>query len=157
MTSSIEAIFFDVGGTLRATIKGEGNPQGYLRRLQEFIGDNRDVESFLSEMRKREKTYRHWCKKTLRELPETELWSRFMLPAGPKCGASSRAKSSMRPEIASGSGSRADDGAEAGVDEATVRGVLMARLGRNESAGSPAARMVVCLRKVRRWYGPLLA
>jgi len=83
MTSSIEAIFFDVGGTLRATIKGEGNPQGYLRRLQEFIGDDRDVESFLSEMRKHEKTYRHWCKKTLRELPETELWSRFMLPDHP--------------------------------------------------------------------------
>jgi HAD superfamily hydrolase (TIGR01549 family) len=83
MTSSIEAIFFDVGGTLRATIKGKENSQDYLRSLQTFIGDNGDMESFLVEMRKREKTYRHWCKKTLRELPETELWSRFLLPDHP--------------------------------------------------------------------------
>jgi len=83
MTSNIEAIFFDVGGTLRATIKGEGNSQDYLRSLQAFIGESGDVDSFLVEMRKREKTYRRWCKKTFKELPETELWSRFMLPDHP--------------------------------------------------------------------------
>ena len=40
MTSSIEAIFFDVGGTLRATIKGEGNSLEYLRNLGLFEGQN---------------------------------------------------------------------------------------------------------------------
>lgn len=80
MTSNIEAIFFDVGGTLRATVKREGNSLDYLRNLQAFIGDNGEPESFLVELRKREKSYRRWCKKTLKELPERELWSRFMLP-----------------------------------------------------------------------------
>ena len=83
MTSNIEAICFDVGGTLRATIKSETNSLDYVRNLQAYLGESGDPEFFLVKMRKREKAYRHWCKKTLNELPETGLWTKFMLPDHP--------------------------------------------------------------------------
>ena len=83
MTSNIEAICFDVGGTLRATIKNETNSLEYVRNLQAFLGESGDPEAYLVTMRKREKAYRRWCKKTLHELPETGLWMKFMLPDHP--------------------------------------------------------------------------
>lgn len=83
MTDHIEAICFDVGGTLRATIKNHESNLDYIRSLQTFLGEEGDPADFLSLLRKREKEYRQWCKKTLRELPETELWTRYMLPDFP--------------------------------------------------------------------------
>ncbi len=83
MTDQIEAICFDVGGTLRATIKNRESNLDYIRNLQSFLGVEGEPGEFLSVLRKREKEYRQWCKKTLLELPETELWTRFMLPDFP--------------------------------------------------------------------------
>ena len=83
MTDHIKAICFDVGGTLRATIKNRESNLDYIRNLQSFLGLEGEPTDFLSLLRKREKEYRKWCKKTLRELPETELWTRYMLPDFP--------------------------------------------------------------------------
>ena len=83
MTDHIKAICFDVGGTLRATIKNRESNLDYIRNLQSFLGIEGEPGDFLSLLRKREKEYRKWCKKTLRELPETELWTRYMLPDFP--------------------------------------------------------------------------
>ena len=80
MTDHIKAICFDVGGTLRATIKNRESNLDYIRNLQSFLGLEGEPTDFLSLLRKREKEYRKWCKKTLRELPETELWTRYILP-----------------------------------------------------------------------------
>ena len=84
MTDQIEAICFDVGGTLRATIKNREGNLDYIRNLQSFLGVEGEPGKFLSLLRKREKEYRKWCKKTLHELPETELWTRFFLPDFPR-------------------------------------------------------------------------
>ena len=83
MTGEIKAICFDVGGTLRATIKNREGNLDYIRNLQSFLGVQGEPAEFLSLLRKREKEYRRWCKKTLLELPETELWTRFILPDFP--------------------------------------------------------------------------
>ena len=83
MTDHIKAICFDVGGTLRATIKNRESNLDYIRNLQSFLGLEGEPTDFLSLLRKREKEYRKWCKKTLRELPETELWTRYILPDFP--------------------------------------------------------------------------
>ena len=83
MTGEIKAICFDVGGTLRATIKNREGNLDYIRNLQSFLGVQGEPADFLSLLRKREKEYRRWCKKTLLELPETELWTRFILPDFP--------------------------------------------------------------------------
>ena len=83
MTDHIQAICFDVGGTLRATVKNRESNLDYIRKLQSFLGVTGEPGEFLTLLRKREKEYRKWCKKTLLELPETELWTRFMLPDFP--------------------------------------------------------------------------
>ena len=83
MTDHIKAICFDVGGTLRATIKNREGNLDYIRNLQSFLGVQGEPAEFLSLLRKREKEYRRWCKKTLLELPETELWTQFILPDFP--------------------------------------------------------------------------
>lgn len=84
MTDQIQAICFDVGGTLRATVKNRESNLDYVRNLQSFLGAEGEPEDFLILLRKREKEYRKWCKKTLLELPETELWTRFLLPDFPR-------------------------------------------------------------------------
>lgn len=84
MTDEIKAICFDVGGTLRATVKNREGNLDYIRNLQSFLGVEGDPGEFLTLLRKREEQYRKWCKKTLLELPETELWTRFFLPDFPR-------------------------------------------------------------------------
>lgn len=83
MTDHIRAICFDVGGTLRAAIKNRESNLDYIRDLQSFLGVEGEPADFLSVLRIREQEYRMWCKKTLIELPETELWTRYMLPDFP--------------------------------------------------------------------------
>jgi len=84
MTDQIQAICFDVGGTLRATVKNRESNLDYIRNLQSFLGVEGEPGEFLILLRKREKEYRKWCKKTLLELPEKELWTRFFLPDFPR-------------------------------------------------------------------------
>ncbi len=83
MNSSIQAICFDVGGTLRATRKNMGANLGYIQKLQSFVGATGSPEEYLRLLRSREKEYRHWCTKTMVELSEADLWSKFMLPDFP--------------------------------------------------------------------------
>ena len=84
MTDQIQAICFDVGGTLRATVKNREGNLDYIRNLQSFLDVEGEPGEFLALLRKREKEYRKWCKKTLLELPETELWTQFFLPDFPR-------------------------------------------------------------------------
>lgn len=81
--STIHAICFDVGGTLRNSQKVEEGNLEYLCNLQKFIGDTSDPKEFLLKLRKGERAYRDWCKKTLIELSEADLWSKYMLPDYP--------------------------------------------------------------------------
>src|SRR5690606_9254736 len=84
MTDEIKAICFDVGGTLRATIKNRRGNLDYIRNLQSFRGVEGEPADFLSLLREREKEYRKSRKQTLLELPETELSTRFYLPDFPR-------------------------------------------------------------------------
>lgn len=80
---NIEAICFDVGGTLRATEIKETPRLDHIRALQTFIGVNGSPEAFLQKIRQREKEYRRWCKRSLVELSEADLWSKYLLPDCP--------------------------------------------------------------------------
>ncbi len=83
MIKNISAICFDVGGTLKATIKNpEGNNAG-VKALQFMLGNNETIEGFQQKLRLREKTYRRWCKRSLIELDEGRIWSEFLLPDYP--------------------------------------------------------------------------
>ncbi len=83
MNSSIRAICFDIGGTLRVTRKMDGTVPSFIHTLQAFAGDRNPPEDFFQRLQAREKSYRRWCRKTLIELNEEELWVKFMLPDAP--------------------------------------------------------------------------
>jgi FMN phosphatase YigB (HAD superfamily) len=80
MNPSIQAICFDIGGTLRVAEEIDAGDLGYVRKLQAFIADRSQPDEFRAALRAREKQYRRWCKRSLIELSEAELWARFMLP-----------------------------------------------------------------------------
>ncbi len=83
MKTSIKAICFDVGGTLRvAHDKQERDPANIIK-IQKLIGENGSVDAFAKKLSAREKEYRIWSRKTMDEMNEDDLWSTFMLPDHP--------------------------------------------------------------------------
>lgn len=84
MNPSIKAICFDVGGTLRVTREKENRNLGNIQQIQTLINDAQDIQEFIKKLNSRERDYRNWSRKFLRELNEAEIWSQFMLPDQPK-------------------------------------------------------------------------
>ncbi len=83
MLSNIEAICFDVGGTLRMTKIIDDTSLNHIQKIQSLVGIDGNPQDFLAALRSREKKYRHWCKRNLVELSEADLWSTYMLPELP--------------------------------------------------------------------------
>jgi len=79
----IQAILFDIGGTLRFIRKVKGRDQKIIKQMMSFLGHESDTKEFILTLEKREEAYRQWCEKSLIELNEAELWSQYMLPEQP--------------------------------------------------------------------------
>jgi len=82
MSKRVDAIFFDMGGTLRYRIKDpELRRQGLsdLKRVLPYDGEPEDLFSLLKE---RAAAYKIWSQDELREAPEEELWTKWMWPEG---------------------------------------------------------------------------
>jgi len=82
-TPPIDAIIFDIGGTLRANQATGGRDFETVQKLQAFIGDSSEPRAFAAKLQQREADYRRWCQRTLIELSEADLWSHYMLPDVP--------------------------------------------------------------------------
>jgi putative hydrolase of the HAD superfamily len=81
MTNEIEAILFDMGGTLRKTAKRtQDEKQQVIRRMMNLVGVERSVETFTRILSRRAKAYKLWAEETHIELNESELWTKWMLP-----------------------------------------------------------------------------
>ena len=83
MKPIIEAIFFDIGGTLRTLDPIEGRDVKLILQMMQLIGATGDPNEFANGIIERHKSYRAWCQKTLIELNEKELWTKFMLSGFP--------------------------------------------------------------------------
>ena len=77
MPSVVEAIFFDMNGTLRVREAHEPTQRAALARLQEWI-EREAID--LEELARRYNAYRDWAQANLIQLSEAEIWSRWMLP-----------------------------------------------------------------------------
>jgi FMN phosphatase YigB (HAD superfamily)/sugar phosphate isomerase/epimerase len=84
MTADIQAIIFDVGGTLRRT-KGQDPAvkEQKIRELSQLLGLDQSPEEFFNLLLERASAYHKWAESTLNELDEPELWTRWMLPDWP--------------------------------------------------------------------------
>lgn len=83
MNHDIQAIFIDVGNTLRILVKDEPYQARARERIATLVGAQESPESFCQRLDERYKVYRKWAFETLIEASEKELWTRWMLPDWP--------------------------------------------------------------------------
>ena len=84
MTPDIEAIFLDVGNTLRIVIKDEPYQAEARKQLIAIAETKESTEEFFAKMDVRWKAYRKWSFENLLEASEKELWTKFLLPDLPE-------------------------------------------------------------------------
>jgi HAD superfamily hydrolase (TIGR01549 family) len=84
MTNQIEAILFDMGGTLRRTARRTRNEKYQLiEHIMNLVGAHGPVNQFSRLLSRRAKTYKTWAGQTHIELNESDLWTIWMLPDFP--------------------------------------------------------------------------
>jgi len=84
MKNRIDAILFDMGGTLRRTARRTRDEKyQVIQRIMELIGMQGSVEEFSRRLSRRAKAYKHWAEQTRIELNESDLWTQWMLPDFP--------------------------------------------------------------------------
>jgi putative hydrolase of the HAD superfamily len=84
MTHPIEAILFDMGGTLRRTAKRTRDEKHQvMQRMMDLIGAQGSVDEFTRLLSGRAKAYKQWAEQTHIELNERDLWTKWMLPDFP--------------------------------------------------------------------------
>ncbi len=80
----IKAIFFDVGNTLRTHSPDQALDEQAMQGLVQLLGAQESLESFCDRLSARYRAYQRWANETLIEAPETEIWTRWMLPDWPR-------------------------------------------------------------------------
>jgi HAD superfamily hydrolase (TIGR01549 family) len=83
MTHNIEAIFLDLGNTLRSLVKDEAHMARARGEIVRLLGTDEDPAAFCAKLHERYKGYRKWAFENLTEAPEAELWTRWMAPEFP--------------------------------------------------------------------------
>lgn len=79
----LEAIFIDVGNTMRVVVKDEQFQAQAKQRLVTLVGAGETPDAFCERLEQRYLVYRKWAKSSLTEACERDLWTRWMLPDFP--------------------------------------------------------------------------
>ena len=83
MTPDIEAIFLDVGNTLRIVVEDPSFQQQAKDDLMTLVNATETPEVFFEKLEKNWKAYRSLAKKSLLDASEMELWTQWLLPDYP--------------------------------------------------------------------------
>ena len=83
MTPDIEAIFLDVGNTLRIVVEDPEFQQQAKDDLMTLVNATETPEVFFEKLEKNWKAYRSLAKKSLLDASEMELWTQWLLPDYP--------------------------------------------------------------------------
>jgi HAD superfamily hydrolase (TIGR01662 family) len=83
MNHNIQAIFLDVGNTLRIVVKDEPFQAQAKQQLMALVGARESPDTFFDRIEARWKIYRKYSKESLVEASEKELWTRWLLPDCP--------------------------------------------------------------------------
>jgi len=76
----LEAIFIDVGNTMRVVVKDEQFQAQALQQLVTLVGADETPDAFCERLEQRYLVYRKWAKQNLTEACEKDLWTQWMLP-----------------------------------------------------------------------------
>ena len=82
-TADIDAIFLDLGNTLRILLKDEPHRAAARKEIASLVGTDQNPDEFVAELDRRYKVYRKWAFEQMVEAPEKELWTRWLLPDYP--------------------------------------------------------------------------
>ncbi len=78
---AIDAILFDMGGTLSYTTENnEADRNRLVAQIQELVGSDAPLADFARRLLERGQAYRKWAKATMVELDEARIWVEWMLP-----------------------------------------------------------------------------
>jgi len=83
MQKDIEAVFLDVGNTLRIVIKDEAFMARAKQQLVELTGAQMPTDAFIKLLEDRYQVLRKQAKEKLIEASEKEMWTHWMLPDFP--------------------------------------------------------------------------
>lgn len=83
MDQDIQAIFLDMGDTLRIHVPDPEYQAQARKELARLIGTTEAPDAFCARLDARYETYRAWAFETLNEASEKELWTRWLLPDFP--------------------------------------------------------------------------
>jgi FMN phosphatase YigB (HAD superfamily) len=83
MQPDIEAIFLDVGNTLRIVVPDPEFMAQARKDLIALVGAQEEEDAFFEKLDARWKVYRKQSKETLLEASEKELWTQWLLPDYP--------------------------------------------------------------------------
>jgi len=81
---NIEAIFFDVNGTLRIREPHEPTQRAAFSRMLELLEQEDASDIDWEELTRRQEAYTNWAQENLLQLSEAEIWSRWILPDYPR-------------------------------------------------------------------------
>jgi len=81
---TIEAILFDMNGTLRMREPHEPTQHAAANRLRELLGEKDISDDTWEELARRQKAYSRWAQEKLIQLSEEEIWTRWILPDVPR-------------------------------------------------------------------------
>ena len=84
MNEAIQGILFDMGGTLRMSVKpNPAEKASALRRIIDLLGTEMESGELETLLHERSRKYAAWARSTLNELNEQDLWVKWMLPDWP--------------------------------------------------------------------------
>jgi len=83
MKTNIEAIFIDLGNTLRILVKDEHHQSSAREKIARLVGAQESPDTFCTLLDERYKVYRKWAFQTRIEASESELWTQWLLPDYP--------------------------------------------------------------------------
>jgi putative hydrolase of the HAD superfamily len=81
---NIEAILFDVNGTLRIREPHEPTQHAAFSRMRQLLEKENLSDVDWEELTSRQKAYGNWAQENLIQLSEAEIWSRWILPDYPR-------------------------------------------------------------------------
>lgn len=83
MQKQIDAIFFDVGATLRIVVKDDAFANAAELELMKLVQTTDSRELFFEKLNRNWKAYRKHAKSSLLDISEMELWMQWLLPEYP--------------------------------------------------------------------------
>lgn len=83
MKENINAVFLDIGNTLRILLEDEPHQTRAKKEIVRLLGNDADPIAFCDELNARYKVYRKWAFKNMIEAPEAELWTKWLTPEFP--------------------------------------------------------------------------